>query len=264
MRAHSFGARYGGAALVTGASAGIGEAFARRLAADGTDVVLVARRGDRLDALAAELTAAHGVRTEAIALDLVAADAIPRLLAALAERNIDVGLVVHNAGIAVHAPFATADPARLLAQVDLHCRVPVELTRALLPAMIARGRGGLVYVASVAGHLALASGSLYSATKAFDLFLGESLWGELAPLGIDALAVSPGYTRTEFHGVAGIDTSGIPAWAWTFPDDVAKAALGRLGKDASVVVGWRYQALTALIRLVPRGLLSRLVRGVFS
>jgi hypothetical protein len=263
VRAGSFGARYGGAALVTGASAGIGEAFARRLAADGTDVVLVARRGERLDALAAELAEAHAVRAYAIALDLVAPGAVPHLVATLAARRIDVGLVVHNAGFAVDRPFHEADPAHLVAQVDLHCRIPVELTRALLPAMVARGRGGVIVVASVAGYLALSSGSLYGATKAFDLHFAEGLCAELAPLGIDALAVSPGYTRTEFHQAAGISTAGLPAWAWTSADVVAKTALERLGRDASVVVGRGYRAVAALIRLVPRGLLNRLSHRYF-
>jgi hypothetical protein len=263
VRAGSFGARYGGAAVVTGASAGIGEAFARRLAADGTDLVLVARRGDRLVALAAELAEAHAVRVRAIPLDLVSPGAVPALVATLAEHRIDVGLIVHNAGFAVNAPFHSADPAHLVAQVDLHCRVPVELTRALLPGMAARGRGGVIVVASVAGYLALSSDSLYGATKAFDLHLAEGLCAELAPLGIHALAVSPGYTRTEFHQAAGISTEGLPAWAWMPADRVAETALAGLGKTASVVVGRRYQLLTAMIRLVPRGFLNRLAQALF-
>ena len=226
--------------------------------------MLVARRGDRLAALANELATAHGVRAAAIALDLVARDAIPHLVAALTERRLDIGLVVHNAGFAVNGPFLAADPARLVAQVDLHCRVPVELTRALLPAMVARGHGAVIVVASVAGYLAMASGSLYGATKAFDLHLAEGLCAELRPLGIDAIAVSPGYTRTEFHQVAGIPMEGLPAWAWMSADRVAETALTRLGRDASIVVGRRYRALMALIRLVPRGLLNRLADRFFS
>ncbi len=263
MRAGSFGARYGGAALVTGASAGIGEAFARRLAADGTDLVLVARRGDRLEALANELAEAHAVRVHPVALDLVAPGAVPRLVATLAERRIDVGLVVQNAGFGAGGAFHECAPGRLAAMVDLHCRVPVELTRALLPAMVAQGRGGVIVVASVSGYLATPAGSLYGATKAFDLHLAEGLHAELAPLGIHVLAVSPGYTRTEFHQAAGIPMTGLPAWAWTSADAVARTALERLGRDASVVVGWRYRLLATLVRLVPRGLLNRLADAAF-
>jgi len=198
-----------------------------------------------------------------VALDLVVPGASARLVAELSARGIDVGLVVHNAGLGVGRPFAEADPEALVRQVDLHCRVPVELTKALLPALVARGGGGVIIVASVAGYLATSSGSVYGASKAFDLHLGEGLWAELRPLGIDVLAVSPGYTRTEFHAAAGIDPSSVPAWAWSRADDVAKTALERLGRDPSVVVGRGYRALAVLLRLVPRGLLNRLSDAIF-
>jgi short-subunit dehydrogenase len=261
MRPGSFGDRYRGAALVTGASAGIGEAFARRLAADGTDLVLVARRAERLRALAGELEAAHGVRVHVLPADLVAPHAVPNLVAELAARRIDVGLVVQNAGFGTGAPFHEEVPARLVEMVDLHCRVPVELTRALLPAMIARGRGGVIVVASVAGFLASPTGPVYGASKAFDLHLAEGLDAQLRPLGVDVLAVSPGYTRTEFHDAARIDASGLPGVAWSRAGDVARTALERLGRDSSVVVDRKWRAVAALIRLLPRGLVNRLVAG---
>jgi short-subunit dehydrogenase len=263
VRAGSHGARWGGVALVTGASAGIGEAFARRLAGDGTDLVLVARRADRLAALAATLEADHGVRAHVLPADLVAPHAVPDLVAALSARGLEVGLVVHNAGFGTAGAFHETAPELLLAQVDLHCRVPVELTRALLPGMIARGRGGVIVVASVAGFLASPSGPLYGATKAFDLHLAEGLWAQLRPLGIDVLAVSPGYTRTEFHAAAGIDARALPDFAWSKADDVARTALERLGRDPSVVVDRKWRAVAALIRALPRGLVNRLSDPLF-
>jgi uncharacterized protein len=260
----SFGARYGGAALVTGASAGIGTAFARALAQDGTDLVLVARRAERLLALAASLEEAHGVRVHVVPLDLVAPHAVANLVAELSARRIDVGLVVHNAGFGTRGAFHETDPALLAAMVDLHCRVPVELTRALLPAMIARRRGGVIVVASVAAFLPSPTGPVYGASKAFDLHFAEGLAAQLGPLGIDVLAVSPGYTRTEFHAAAGIDARGVPGYAWSRAEDVAKTALARLGRDPSVVVDRKWRALAALVRLVPRGLVNRLSGPLFS
>ena len=255
--------RYGGAALVTGASAGIGAAFARRLAQDGTDLVLVARRADRLATLARELEERHAVRAHVLPADLVAPHAVAHLVAELSARGLDVGLVVHNAGFGNAAPFHAEDPARLLAMVDLHCRVPVELTRALLPAMIARRRGGVILVASVAGFLASPADPVYGASKAFDLHLGEGLSAQLRPLGIDVLAVSPGYTRTEFHEAAGLDPGGLPAIAWSRAEDVARTALERLGRDSSVVVDRKWRVVAGLIRLVPRGLVNRLAHPLF-
>ena len=264
MRAGSFGARYGGAALVTGASAGIGLAFARRLAADGTDLVLVARRAERLEAIARELEPAHAIRAHVVPLDLAAPGAVATLTGTLAGRGIDVGLVVHNAGFGTALPFDEEDPARLVAMVDLHCRVPVELTRALLPAMVARGRGGVIVVASVAGFLASPTGPVYGASKAFDLHFAEGLAAQLRAKGVDVIAVSPGYTRTEFHHAAGLDASGLPGWVWSRAGDVATTALERLGRDPSVVVDRKWRAVTALLRLIPRGLVHRLTGPFFS
>jgi short-subunit dehydrogenase len=263
IRSTSFGSRYRGAALITGASSGIGAAFAHELAKDGTDVILVARRGDRLSELAQTLRAAHGVSAHVCALDLLSPDAVPRIESFLAERGLAVGLLVNNAGFAVPRPFRRADPAALDAMIRLHCNVPVALTRALVPAMIARGRGAVILVASVAGYLLSPSSSVYGATKAFDLHLGESLWAELSPLGIDVLALSPGYTRTEFQEVAGITGLTDSRWVWSLPEDVAREGLSRLGRQASAVAGWQYKALCTAVRLVPRAWVNRLAVPLF-
>jgi short-subunit dehydrogenase len=259
----SYGERYGGAALITGASAGIGAAFARLLAADGTDLVLVARRADRLEDLARELTRAHHVRVHTLAIDLLAQDAVARVQAFVEEGGIALGLQIHNAGIGTSGLLHATAPERLRAMVDLHCRVPVELLHALLPPMVERGRGAVIVVASVSGYQLGPWGAVYAATKGFDLLLGESLWAELKPLGIDALALSPGFTRTEFHATAGISAAPIPGWAWASAEDVARAGLRGLGRTGSVVPGLLYRGLCAAVRLIPRGLLNRLAIPIF-
>jgi short-subunit dehydrogenase len=172
-------------------------------------------------------------------------------------------MLVLNAGFGVPGLLHETDRARLVAMIDLHCRVPVELLHALLPAMIARGKGAVVVVASVAGFQLGPAGATYAASKGFDLLLGESLWAELAPLGIDALAVSPGYTRTEFHDAAGVTRPVLPEWAWSRADDVAREALQGLGRRGSVVPGTVYKALTGVVRLVPRGLFNRVSIPIF-
>jgi hypothetical protein len=224
----------------------------------------VARRAERLATLAASLEAAHGVAVHCFPLDLTASDATGRLTAWLAERGLEVGILVQNAGFGIPRSFHESDPDELARMVDLHCRLPVLLTRALVPGMIARRSGAIIVVASVAGYLASpGSMSVYGPTKAFDLHFGESLWAELRPFGIDALAVAPGYTRTEFHQAGDIDPSALPAWAWSDPDGVARTALESLGKRASAVHGLLYKALCTFIRLVPRSSVNALAGPLF-
>jgi short-subunit dehydrogenase len=225
--------------------------------------VLVARRKERLDALAAELAREHGIHALACPLDLLAPDATAQLTAFLSARNLIVGMLVVNAGIGVAGLFHASDPARLQSMIDLHCRMPVLLLSSLLPAMVARGNGAVIMVASVAGYQLGPGSAVYAASKGFDLLLGESLWAELRPLGVDALAVSPGYTRTEFHAAAGVSRPSIPDWAWTEADDVAREALRALGRSPSVVPGIQYKLLCAMVRLVPRGILNRLALPIF-
>jgi short-subunit dehydrogenase len=170
---------------------------------------------------------------------------------------------VLNAGFGVPGRLHESAPDRLEAMVDLNCRVPVQLVRAFVPAMVARGQGGVIVVASVAGFQLGPGSAAYAASKGFDLLLGESLWAELRPLGVHALAVSPGFTLTEFHVAAGVDRPKIPAWAWSTPDDVAREALAGLGRTGSVVVGRQYRLLAFLVRLLPRGLMNRLAGPIF-
>lgn len=225
-------ARYGGWAVVTGASAGIGAAFARACAREGLSVVLVARRRDRLEALAQEIEARHGVETRVVDLDLASSDAAARLAEAVAD--LDVGLLVNNAGFGLQGRFDTLELDRLEAMVQVNCSVPMALTHRLLPALIARGRGGVIIVGSAAGRQPLPLHGVYSATKAFDLFFAESLAVELAERSVDVLVVEPGTVETEFQQV-----SGQLEHAGASPDDVVETAFDALGRQASVIVGWK-------------------------
>jgi short-subunit dehydrogenase len=248
-----------GTALVTGATAGIGAAFARRLARDGYDLVLVARDAARLEAAAAELTAAHGVRVEVVAADL----AEPADRAVVVDRlatGDPVDLLVNNAGIGTSGNFWEAPYERVRHQLELNVTAVMQLTHAALPGMLARGAGGVVNVASVAGLLP-GRGSTYSASKAWVIAFTEGLSAGLAGTGVRLLAVCPGFVRTEFHQRAGIDMAGTSDGMYVDADDVVDEALRGLDRDRVLVVpGARYRGIVLVARLAPR----RLVRRVTS
>lgn len=246
---------YGGWAVVTGASAGIGEAFARALAAEGVNLVLTARREERLRALANDLETLHDVRTRIVPLDLVADDAPRRLAEATAD--LDVGFVLNNAGFGAAGRFDRTPYDRLVEMVRLNCVAVTAVSHLFLPRLIARGRGALVIVASVAGFQPLPLAAVYGATKAFDLMLGEALWVENRGRGVDVLSVCPGATETEFSAVANEKAHAAAPVA-----DVVSATVGALGRRPSVVVG-SVNALKVLsVRLGPRGLVARLVEAL--
>jgi short-subunit dehydrogenase len=246
---------YGGWAVVTGASAGIGEAFARALAAERVNLVLTARREDRLRSLAADLEARHDVRTRVVPLDLVA-DGAPKALAD-ATADLDVGFLLNNAGFGVAGRFERSPYERVLEMVRLNCVVVTAISHLFLPRLVARGKGALVIVASTAGYQPVPLMAAYSATKSFDLLLGEALWAENRGRGVDVLAVSPGPTDTEFQKVAGEKPHpGVPA------EDVVNATVGALGKQPSVIVGSVNALRTFALRFAPRALVARLAEGV--
>ncbi len=186
-------------ALVTGASSGIGEQFARKLAARGYDLVLVARRADRLERLAEELPTS----TRVVPCDLVTEAGTLR--ERVAELGVDVDLLVNNAGFGTSGPFLEHDPVRDAAQVRLNCEAIVTLTHAFLPAMVERGRGGIINVASTAGMQPLPYESVYAATKAFAISFTDALHTELRGTGVRVLAVNPGPVPTEWQEVAGYE-----------------------------------------------------------
>ncbi|HNM95621.1 MAG TPA: SDR family oxidoreductase, partial [Mycobacterium sp.] len=191
------------ATLITGASAGLGAEYARRFAALGHDLVLVARRREALERLAAELRAAHGIDVTVIALDLATPSAGADLAAATEAAGITVDVLVNNAGFGTHGDLVDADPQRLAAEIQLNCSTLVDVTARYLPGMRTRGKGSIVNIASTAGFQPVPHMAVYGATKAFVLSFSEALWAEEKPHGIRVLAVCPGATDTEFFDTAG-------------------------------------------------------------
>jgi short-subunit dehydrogenase len=253
----------GRTALVTGASTGIGRAFATELAARGTDLVLVARSADKLEALAAELHRAHGVRAEAIALDLSRPGAVADLAGRVAERGRTVDILVNNAGFGTHGPVADADPARLHEQVQLNVAAVLDLTTTWLPDMIARGSGAILNVASTVSFQPVPRMAVYGATKAFVLSFSEALWAEARAAGVRVSAVAPGPTETPFFEVAGEDAA---FGRRRTPEQVVATALRALERGAPSAVDGVLNALLARVatRITPRraviGIAERAVR----
>ncbi|MGB3481177.1 MAG: SDR family oxidoreductase [Mycobacterium sp.] len=246
-------------AVITGPTSGLGEGYARRFAADGYDLVLVARDVDRLTALATELTDRFGRDVEILPADLaVAADR-----AAVAQRvSAGVRVLVNNAGFGTSGEFWSADPAVLRSQLDVNVTAVMELTRAALPAMLDNGAGTVINIASVAG-LVPGRGSTYSASKAWVVSFTEGLAGALTGTGVSVHAVCPGFVRTEFHQRAGIDMSGTSSLWWLEVDDVVHNSLAAVAKGAVVIVpGWQYKLLTGGGRLIPRNLVRALANRV--
>lgn len=244
----AFRSTYGPWALVTGASSGLGEHFARQLAQRGLNVIVVARREERLRTLASELEQQHGVRTVVLAVDLLRANAVTLLREGVGRR--DLGLIVSNAGFGSSGPFLEQNPAMLSRMVRLNCELPVRLLHAFSPKLIERGCGGVIQLASTAAFQCTPWMAVYGATKAFDLHLAEALMVELGPHGIDVLAVCPGHTLTEFHEVAGVHKAAMGGAA--MPEDVVRESLDKLGRRLTYVHGASNRLMVRSNRLVPR------------
>ena len=242
--------------LVTGASAGLGEEFARQLAARGERLVLVARRKDRLEALAAELGNAR-----AIALDLSEPGAAARLMADLAAHGETVELLVNNAGFGLAGRFADLDAGRQREMIDLNCGALTDLAHAVLPAMIARQAGGILNIASTAAFQPGPGMAVYFATKAFVLSFSEALHDEVKRHGVSVSCLCPGPTRTEFRSVSGFDPKGPIGKISADAASVVRAGLAGLDRNRAVVVpGLSNKVIAQVHRLLPRALMRRAAR----
>ncbi|MEO3812777.1 SDR family NAD(P)-dependent oxidoreductase [Sphaerisporangium sp. B11E5] len=244
-------------ALITGATAGIGAAFARKLAGDGLTPVLVARDAERLEESAAALRRRYGVEPEVLPADLTTEEG----LATVEERlRAGVDLLVNNAGFGHEGRYGTADVpvADEVRMLRLHCEAVLRLTMAALPSIRARGRGGVINVASVAAFL---PGGTYSASKAWVVNYSQSMALSIPEPRVRIMALCPGFVRTEFHERASIDTSGIPSWLWLDADRVVATAMRDFARGIPVSVpDARYKAIASVARLIPSGVIRHAAR----
>ena len=246
-------------ALITGPTAGIGNAFARRLASDGHDLVLVARDAARLAELASQLRATYGIEVEVLVADLVDEEACRSVEKRLAE-GAPIDLLVNNAGFSIHRRFVTGDIDEEERMLRLLVRAVLRLTRAAVPGMLERGHGAVINVSSVAGFVPQGT---YSAAKAWVTSFSQGLAGDLAGTGVRVMALCPGFTHTEFHQRAGHDMSSTRDWLWLEADDVVDTALRDLRRGAPVSVpGAQYKVIVGLSRHVPIRTLNRVARRV--
>ncbi len=253
-------------ALVTGASGGIGRDLAELAAADGFDVVLVARSADVLGAAADDIEERHGVRALAVPADLADPQAPARLAAELAGRGVAVDVLVNNAGVGAYGEFVDSDPEAQLAMIRVNVGAVVGLTRALLPPMVERGRGRILNVASTAAFQPGPLMAVYYATKAFVLSFSEALAEELAGTGVTVTALCPGPTRSSFQDRAGMQKSRLFRLARVM-DSMPVARRGwraALRGRRVVIPGLFNRAMAQSVRLAPRRLVTALVRRIQS
>jgi uncharacterized protein len=250
------------AALVTGATAGIGRAFALALAGRGNDVVLVARDGARLDRFAAEIRATHPVDAVPLAADLIDDSGLAAVDARLRDHGAPIDILVNNAGMGTYGKFADLDIAREEQEIRLNVLALVRLTHAALGAMTARGQGAILNISSLAAYQPAPSSATYGATKAFVNSFTHAVHEEARASGVHVMVVCPGYTHTEFHERAGLGRTSIPEFIWHSPDEVVAVALRDLDRRRSVSIpGALNKTLGALSSTAPAGI-SRRVAGM--
>ena len=242
-------------ALITGSTAGIGAAFARRLARDGHDVVLVARDAERLSDQAAELHDRHGIEAATLVADLAEEPGIAAVEERLRDADRPVDVLVNNAGFGNKGRYLEVPVSDELTMLKVHCEAVLRLTGAAAEAMRERGRGSVVNVSSMAAFVPRGT---YGASKAWVVQFTQGAAKDLAASGVRLMALCPGFVRTEFHRRAGMDTGNIPGWMWLDADELVDSALHDLGRGKSLCVpGARYKALLGASRLLPRGVLAR-------
>jgi len=247
--------------LITGASSGIGEAFARRLAARGHNLLLVARSEEKLAALCNELGRSASIRAQFVAIDLSAPEACAHLFGEAQKRDLEIDFLINNAGFGSMGDFATLDLERELNIIDLNLGALVELSHRFLRPMRERKRGAIINVASTAGFQPVPFMATYAATKAFVLSFSEALWEENRPHGIQVMALCPGVTDTNFFEASRMDRP--PARVSQTPEQVVDTALRALKRGkGSVISGWTNLLMTESERVLPRSVVLRTIGAV--
>ena len=250
--------------LITGASSGIGEAFARLYASRGSNLVLAARRESRLDSLASELRSHHQVEVDPLVIDLSKPGAPREVFAWLQEKEISVDVLINNAGYGVPGYFVNNDWSTHMASNQLMVTSVAELTHLLLPNMIKNSHGAIMNIASIAGLIPASAGhSLYGAMKAWMIRFSESLHDEVADFGVKVVAVCPGFTYSEFHDVTGTrsNVNKLPRIFWMSAQDVALQSLRALEKNEVIFVPGRFNKFLVLVnKLLPTGVARELIK----
>lgn len=251
-------------ALVTGASAGIGAALAEELARGGTNLVLTARRRERLEELAQKFAAAHKIQTKIFVADLTQPDAPEKIFQFTKDQGMEIELLINNAGFGVYGEFPTVETRRLTDMVQVNCAAVVYLTRLYLPEMVARKHGDVLIVASTASFQSVPYISTYAATKAFDLLFAEGLAEEMKPHGVRVCALCPGSTESEFAEVAGQTHIAATRANRETADKVARTGLRALAAGRSYVISGLGNYLGVLgQRLVSRRMVARIAARMF-
>lgn len=256
-----------GRALITGASSGIGEVFARQLAARGYDLIVVARRENRLQALADELRARYGTDVQVFSADLSQPQDVDRLVADL-ENSPPLALLVNNAGFATHGNFVNAPINRQLDMISLHLSATVRLTHAALPGMLEHGRGAIINVSSIAAFMPVPGSVVYSATKSFLNIYSETLQMEFGRRGIHVQSLCPGFTHSGFHSTedqSNVPIRSYPDFMWSEAGPVVEASLDALGDGRVIIIpGVINQAIVMFARsLIFRPIVKRVIAWLF-
>ena len=252
-------------ALITGASSGLGEEFARQLARENYDLVLTARREDRLKAVAAEAMKRGSSKVEVIAADLGQVDAATKLHRQVSERGIEIECLVNNAGFGTHGIFHKMPLEREIEEINLNITALVTLARLFIEGMVARRRGTIINVASTAGFQPIPYMATYAATKAFVLNFSEAVALEVRGAGVTVMALCPGPTRTGFQGTAGVESSSFPSFAYMAAKTVVAQALASAKRGKAIRVnGIMNQMMAQSTRLAPRSLVARISGVLFK
>lgn len=241
-------------ALITGATAGIGESFARLLARNGYNLILVARDLDRLNQRKIELRELHPqIKIELLKADLTVASDL-NMVSARVEKGID--LLINNAGFGINKTFTKSEFVQEQELLDLLVKAPMQLTHSALPAMLNQGSGAIINVSSIASWIA---GGTYSAAKSYLTVFSESLHSEVKDSGIKVLSLCPGFTRTEFHQRGRMRMNGLPNFLWLSADQVSKIAWRDLQRGRVISVpGWQYKIISSIVRFGPRPLVRKI------